>query len=276
MAGALSPDLAFLATTYLFVPGDRPERFTKAVESGADAVILDLEDAVAPPAKATARANIASWLATASPPVPVLVRVNALGSADSAADIAALASWPAPRLMVAKSEEPGALAALADALPRAMLLPLVESAKGIADAQHIASIARVGRLAFGALDYCADLGIDGDPRALIHPMSCLALASRRADLPPPIASPTAALDDAPRLRDDVELARALGFTAKLCIHPRQVAGVAAAFAPTPAEIAWAERIVAAGAGAGAMALDGQMVDAPVRVRAQSILRRVRR
>ncbi len=270
-------DAAFVATTYLFVPGDRPERFEKALASGADAVIVDLEDAVTAHAKPTARAHVVRWLERLAPERPVCVRINAPASAECMADVVALAACSTLRVMPAKCEDPDALAQLADALPEASFIALIESAKGVANAFAIARAPRVRRLAFGALDYCADLGLDGDPRALIHPMSCLAIASRAADLQQPVAAPTAAIDDEERLRDETQFAHALGFTAKLCIHPRQVPVVAATLAPSVEELAWAARIVAVADGrSGVVAVDGHMVDAPVIARARAIMQRVRR
>jgi citrate lyase subunit beta/citryl-CoA lyase len=130
----------------------------------------------------------------------------------------------------------------------------------------------VQRLAFGTLDYALDLGLSGDPRGLLYPASRIALASRAAGLAPPVAGITAAIDDEAALRADFDQARACGFGAKLCIHPRQIETVHAMLAPTPEQRDWAERVLAAAeSGSGAVQLDGKMVDRPVLLRAQAIL-----
>lgn len=259
--------------TYLFVPGNRPERFDKALASGADAVIVDLEDAVAPADKAAARANVAAWFADLPSRDRVLVRINAAGSSAFADDLRMLAEALPVSAMLAKAERTEDVRRLAITLKAdAGIVALIETARGIANVNEIAAAQRVKRLAFGALDYAADLGLSGDPRGLVHPLSQVAIASRLAGLPPPIASPTPSLDDEAAIVDDVRLAQAMGFGAKLCIHPRQIALVRKAFAPSADAIAWAERVVAAaGSGIGAAQVDGAMVDKPVVDRAQAIL-----
>jgi len=176
--------------TYLFVPGDRPERFTKAVASGADRVIIDLEDAVAPANKAAARSTIAEWLQSNGDQIDkVLIRINDAATAWHAGDLA----W----------------------------------------AQA---------------------------------------ASRAAGLASPIAGVTPDLDPA-RVTADMRHAKSLGFGAKMCIHPAQLAAVLAALAPTAAEVAWAERVLQAwsASGSGAIQLDGKMVDRPVVLKAERIM-----
>jgi citrate lyase subunit beta/citryl-CoA lyase len=259
--------------TYLFVPGDRPERFDKALASGADAVVVDLEDAVAPAAKVAARANVRAWLATGAPRGRVLVRINGATSEFFADDLRMLGEVPPVDVVLAKAERPEEVRRLAITIKAdAAIVPLVESARGVAQVNEIAGAQRVARLAFGAIDYAADLGLSGDARGLIHPCAAIALASRLAGLASPIAAPTPAIDDAVQIAEDVRFAQALGFGAKLCIHPRQVPIVRAAFAPGADAIAWATRVVAAaGAGRGAVQVDGTMVDRPVIDRAHAIL-----
>jgi citrate lyase subunit beta/citryl-CoA lyase len=259
--------------TYLFVPGDRPERFDKALASGADAVVVDLEDAVAATAKVAARANVRAWLAADAPRGRVLVRINGATSEFFADDLRMLGEAPPVDVVLAKAERPEEVRRLAITIKAdAAIVPLVESARGVAHVNEIAAAQRVARLAFGAVDYAADLGLSGDARGLIHPYAAIALASRLAGLPQPIAAPTTAIDDEAALVADVRFAQALGFGAKLCIHPRQVGVVRAAFAPGAEAVAWAERVVAAAAaGPGAVQVDGAMVDRPVVDRARAIL-----
>ncbi|HEV8503117.1 MAG TPA: CoA ester lyase [Casimicrobiaceae bacterium] len=264
--------------TYLFVPGDRPERFDKALASGADAMIVDLEDGVAPAAKAAARGNVLAWIAALPSAARVVVRINAATSDYFVDDLRMLGEAPAVDVMLAKAERAEEVRRLAITIKAdARILPLIESARGVANANDIAAAQRVARLAFGALDFARDLGLSGDPRGFIQPMAALALASRLAGLPQPIAAPTPSIDDAAAIAEDVRLAQAMGFGAKLCIHPRQLEPVHQAFAPDADAIAWAARVVAAsGTNRGAVQVDGAMVDKPVVERARAILEAARR
>lgn len=271
-----------LPRTYLFVPADRPERYAKALASGADAVVLDLEDAVAEPAKAQARAALALWLAAQPADVRqgLVVRVNAEGSASFGDDLALLAAAPGCALMLPKAEDPQTLVRLQAACPGIVVLPLVESAVGMLAAHALAQSLGVQRLVFGTLDYALDLGLGSEPQALDAGHAQLALVSRAAGIAAPVAGVTAALDDAALLLADWVRASGHGFTAKLCIHPRQVAPLHAAMAPGEAELAWARRVLAAwaqaGTAAGAVQIDGRMVDRPVIERARRLVDRAAR
>lgn len=260
--------------SYLFVPGDRPERFDKAVASGTHRVILDLEDAVAPTAKDTARAAVRDWL-TAHPGAPALVRINAIDTAWFDADLAMLAGVAGAGLVCPKAE-PAAMAAALQALspggPREAVA-LIETVRGLLDLRATAALPGVGRLAFGSIDFSLDAGMaDGiDEPGMTAVRTTIALESRYADLPPPIDGVSTEIDgDAVRLHAD--RARRLGFGGKLCIHPRQVAGVDAAFAPTAEERQWAAQVIAAfeAGGGGAVSLHGRMIDRPVVERARRI------
>lgn len=268
--------------SYLFVPGDRPERFAKACASGAHAVLIDLEDAVAPAAKDDARAAIARWLAgdearalAAQPrPPQLLLRLNATDTPWHAADRQLLAHPLVRGAMLPKSESAADLVALHARL-RAdqVLLPLVETVRGWYQALELARAPGVQRLAFGSVDFCADSGIRGDREELILVRSQLVLLSRLAGLAAPLDGVSLALDDAAALEADVQRARRFGFGGKLCIHPRQVQAVNTGFAPSPAEQAWARRVVAAveSEGLGAIRVDGKLVDKPVLLLAQGVL-----
>ncbi len=265
-----------MTRAWLFVPGHRPERFDKALASGADRVIVDLEDAVAPEVKDEARAALATWLATA--PAPVALRLNAADTPWFEADLALLAAPAAPGLaavVLPKAEDPAVLARLAALRPSLALVPLVESALGLAQARALAAAPGVQRLAFGHIDFQVDLGLREATEDELLPYRCeLVLASRLARIAAPLDGVTVALDDAAALQTDVQRARRLGFGGKLCIHPRQVAAVQAAFRPGADEVAWAQRVLTAAAQAGgaAVALDGKMIDKPVMLRAEAILR----
>jgi citrate lyase subunit beta / citryl-CoA lyase len=265
-----------LPITYLFVPGDRPERFDRALSSGADAIILDLEDSVHPDRKAVARAGIAEWCrCTPAANKRTLVRINGATTPWFADDLALLRALPGVGAMVPKAETRTVLTDVLAALgEEPVLVPLIESALGLRAVDIIAGTVGVQRLAFGTLDFALDLGLSEDQRGLLMPASQIALASRCASLAAPIAGVTAAIHDQDALVNDIAFARALGFAAKLCIHPRQVSIVSAAFAPGAEELDWARRVVSAvAAGVGAAQLDGRMVDAPVLRRAQSIIER---
>jgi citrate lyase subunit beta/citryl-CoA lyase len=151
---------------------------------------------------------------------------------------------------------------------------LVETARGLAACRDIACAAGVTRLAFGSIDYAADLGMAHVRDALLIARAEIVLASRLAGLPAPIDGVTTAIDDDETIADDARYAAALGFGGKLCIHPRQIPPVRRGFAPSDAELAWARRIIVAPEG-GAVSVDGTMVDAPVRLRARQILVRAK-
>lgn len=257
--------------SYLFVPGDRPERFDKAVAAGADVTVLDLEDAVLPDAKARARTAIRGWLSAGG---RAAVRVNGLGTEWHEDDTAVLATPGITHVLLPKAEEAAALAAFAARLPAPLpIVPLIETALGLWNARALAAVAGVRQLAFGSVDFQLDTGIEDDDRGLLHARSQLVIASAAAGIAPPVDGVTVALDDAARLAADVRAARGLGFGGKLCIHPRQVAAVHAGFAPDAAQLARASAIVAAAehAGNGAVRLNGQLIDRPVVERARRML-----
>lgn len=275
-----------IARSYLFVPGNRPERFAKGLAAGADAVILDLEDAVPPAEKSAARAHVAAWLSAEH---PVIVRVNAVGTAWCADDLAACRLPGVAGVMLPKAEHEDQIAAVVSGLalrprpegessPRhaVPVFPIIETALGLWHVERIARAPHVQRLVFGALDFALDLGLRGD-EALAAYRSQIVLVSRVTGLPPPIDVPSTTFADPLRVAADAQCARDMGFGAKLCIHPAQITPVHEAFAPTADEVAWAHRVLAADAASGgsATALEGEMVDRPVVARAHAILERVR-
>lgn len=265
-------DISALALP-LFLPADRIERYGKAFGAGADAVILDLEDGVAPDRKDLARAALAGQRATiAAAPCPVVVRINASGSADQPADIAAIASLPLAAIMLPKAESAANVAAIAKASGRAVLA-LIESAKGVAAAREIASTG--ARLAFGSIDYAADIGCAQTRQALLMARSELVLASRLAGIAPPLDGVTTSTKDAALVRHDAAHAAEMGFAGKLLIHPAQLEPARDGFRPPADEVAWAVRVLEAGRGQGATTVSGDMVDAPVLLRAERILARHR-
>lgn len=266
--------------TYLFVPGTRADRFGKALASGADCVVLDLEDAVAPADKPLARDAVLQWLSQApeAERSRVAVRINDAASPWFDSDLRAMQACGCQQLMLPKAEEPWQLGAVSAAVQGAQVLALIESARGVARVDAIATTSSVARLMFGTLDFALDLDMDisEDASGLAYAASRIAVASRVAGLPSPVAGVTPQLDDAARLLSDLTQARRLGFGAKLCIHPSQVAHIHAALRPSAQALDWAHRVVAANAASpGAARLDGRMVDRPVLLQAQRTLQLAR-
>lgn len=259
-------------TAPLFVPASRPERVAKAAASGADAIIIDLEDAVAPADKQAARDALAGL---ALPDFPVILRINAIGTPWHEGDLALAARIGLAGIMLPKSEDAAQTQVAHQAAGHAVLA-LVETARGIANLPAIAAAPGVARLVFGSVDFSADIGCAHEPEPLLLARSQMVLASRVAGLAAPIDGVTLAIEDEAAVEAAVEAdarrAVSLGFSGKLCIHPRQVAPVLRGFAPSAAEVEWAARVVAADRGGAAM-VDGAMIDPPVRMRAEQILRR---
>lgn len=256
----------------LFVPADRPERFAKAAASGADAVIVDLEDAVAADRKEVGREALVAALSLR---VPVYVRVNAPGTPWHEADLTALRELPFDRIMVPKVEKPETIGGLETRLGAGRIfIALIESARGLANARAIAAHPRVAQLAFGPADYGADLGTVLSEEAMGFALSSLVMASRAEGLPAPLDGPSFDLSEA-SAGLEAELARRipLGIGGKLCIHPRQVEWVRRRFSPSTDDLAWARGILAEGDGLGARKVNGRLVDKPVVQLAQSILAR---
>lgn len=274
------------ACSFLFVPATQPERLPKALASGADLVIADWEDAVAPADKERARTALADALTALPAPqrARLLVRINSEATPWFAADLQALAQLTAQGLagaVVPKAERAQTLQAVARAAgPQAALVPLVESVAGLAAADALAAAPQVARLAFGHLDFQVDAGMAcaEDEQELLPVRMALVLASRRAGLAAPIDGVTVDTRNPERMGRDAERARRMGFGGKLCIHPAQVPVLHAAFDPDEAAVTHAQRVRQAleQAGGGVCVLDGRMVDAPVLAQAEQTLLRLAR
>ncbi|MEN3277214.1 MAG: citrate lyase subunit beta / citryl-CoA lyase [Massilia sp.] len=265
---------SMLPRSYLFVPANRPEMFGKACKAGADAVIVDLEDAVPFADKAAARGALDAWLASADRPAapPVLVRINGADTAWFEDDLALCGAPGVQGVVLSKAEGVADIARLRQA-GAAAILPLIESAAGFDNVRAIAQAPGVQRLLFGSIDFQLDLCIGGEREELLFFRSQLVLVSRLAGIGAPVDGVSTAIGDAGLLERDATHARQMGFGGKLCIHPKQVAGVNRCFSPGEEELAWARRVLAAAeaAGGAAVALDGRMIDRPVILRAQRIL-----
>jgi len=258
--------------TALFVPASRIDRIPKALASGADAVIVDLEDAVVADSKNTARAALDVFL-TDHPDARVLIRINDATTRWHEQDLALCRKHDNVLGLLLPKTESAAQAQQAAATARAVI-PIIESAAGLLDLAAIAAVPGVACLAFGSLDLALDLnlhtGTPGTQTILDQARYQILLHSRAAQLAAPIDGVFQDIGNPDALKNVAARSREMGFGGMLLIHPAQVAPVHAAFAPGEAELAWARRVIEAAAQsqAGAFSLDGKMIDAPVILRAR--------
>ena len=258
----------------LFCPADRPERFAKAMER-ADAVILDLEDAVASSAKTAARGAL---IESELDPDRVIVRINAPGSDGFASDLATLSQTDYRTVMVAKAESPKALKAIDR---RFSIIALCETARGVAAAEKLAAHDQVIALMWGAEDLVASLGgtssrkHNGGYRDIARYARARVLLAAGAHGKAAIDAVHLDIADTKRLGVEAGDAAASGFAATACIHPSQVEIIRAAYRPDVATVRWARGVLAAAAasGDGVFTYDGRMVDEPVLRHARSVLSR---
>jgi citrate lyase subunit beta/citryl-CoA lyase len=238
-------------------------------------VIVDLEDAVSRERKEAARQSVAEWLSVEH---PIHLRVNSSDTSWFQADLELCRHPGVLAIVLPKTQEAEELKILREIGKGKPLLPMIESARGFANINLLAAQTGVERLIFGTYDFRFDLGIEGDGEELLYFRSQLVLTSKLAGLQAPVDGVTTEIKDAFRVRSDSMAARRLGFRAKLCIHPNQVAVVNECFAPSAEDIAWAERVMEASraAAGGAIALDGKMIDRPIMLKAEAILLASRR
>ena len=280
-----------LLRSYLFVPGTNETLLAKVFKAGADAVVLDLEDAVAESEKARARTGASAALlreANAAAGPLTFVRINSLESTHWRADVDAVVDRGVAGLRVPKAEDLESICRLNDAIgDRERSLGLaqgsigvtatIESARGIANIANIARGPRIRGFTFGAADFCADIGADpADDAAVLFARSVLVVASRAARLAPPVASVFTQINDDEALRGDTLRQKQLGFFGRSAIHPRQIPIIHEAFDPTPDEVGQARRVIAAheaaaADGRGAAQTEGAFIDLAVVRRARSIL-----
>jgi len=265
------------SSNFLFVPGSRPERFVKALNSGADAVILDLEDAVPEDEKEHARSAIrAAWPQfTAEQKKRLVLRSNSPGTKFYAADLILAQELNIACLLIPKSESQDQINGAAEILPNTAIVPMIETAIGLDQLKELANSNQVLRLALGNIDLQADLGMvcDLQETELQIARYQIVLASRLAQIAPPIDGVTPSTDDIDRIHTDALRAKRMGFGAKLCIHPKQVTPVKTAFMPSEEEVFWAQRVIEADqtSQGRAIKLDGRMIDRPVVLLAQRTL-----
>ncbi|MET2828300.1 HpcH/HpaI aldolase/citrate lyase family protein [Mesorhizobium shangrilense] len=257
----------------LFVPADRPERFEKADRSGADAVIIDLEDAVAPAAKDGARSNLHYALTLRN---PTFIRVNSEDSNWYNADLAAVRALGLRRICLPKAESAATLDAIVQTLGEDIeILALIETARGLETAAALAGHSHVVRLAFGPADFALDLGVAASEALKAHALMRLAVASRAAGKPLPFDGPSFEVADTTKLFSECQQALAHGAGGKLCIHPAQTSHIISAFQPSAEQLGWAQRVVDAAQDGAARLVDGKMIDAPIIAQAQALLLRGR-
>ncbi|WP_135364078.1 HpcH/HpaI aldolase/citrate lyase family protein [Halosimplex halophilum] len=274
----------------LFAPGDRPELMQKAPATGADAVVFDLEDAVAPDRKAEAGAAVQEVLADlgpgADPEVCVRVRPPGRGAADDLdAILAGDARAALDALVLPKAESADDVTDLADLAAERdadpPVLALVETAAGVLHAEAVAAAEPTDALIFGAEDLAADIGATrtDEGTEVLHAREHVVLAAAAAGVDA-VDTVYTDFEDEAGLRADTEFALELGYDGKLAIHPSQVGPINETFTPDPERVEWAERVLAAKAdadteGRGVFAVDGEMVDAPLVAQAERVMERAR-
>lgn len=264
----------------LFVPGSRPERFAKAIASGADQVVLDLEDAVGPADKDSARASVLQFLERCRTDIPGVecgLRINPPATAEGARDLRSLAEIAVdPDFVMIPKVESAADIRIVDGVlagREARLVPLIESPRGLLAAEAIASAsARVSALMFGGYDYA--MALRGRPcwDSFLAARSRLAIVAAASGVGF-IDVPHLAVDDPAALAEETDRVIALGATAKAAIHPAQVAIIQARFLPTAAQLEWARRVIEAleGRAGEAVAVDGKLVDRPIELAARQAM-----
>ncbi len=278
------------ARSYLYVPGDAPDKLAKASKRGADALILDLEDAVAPPAKASARAAVSKWLQeTEAGRPPVWVRINANPDLMEN-DIAAVVHPGLKGIYVPKAEDAGELEEIASLLRQleavretseVLLAPIIETAVGLQASSDLAAAPRVSHLAMGEGDLAADLGITAsdDEREWLPIRSQVVIASAAAGIQPPSGPAFLDIPNLEALRASTKRLHRLGFRGRSAIHPAQIPVINEVFTPSEAEVAAARRVVelyddAISHGSGVIVDDqGRMIDEPIARTARRILLR---
>ena len=249
--------------------------------SGADAIVLDLEDSVPLQSKAEARAAIRqAWPQLQQAACAVVVRINSPDTEWGQQDLSGLQGLSGlAGIMVPKCEGAHNLQRVAQAFAGVPSLPIIESALGYLALREIAQAPQVGRLVVGHIDFLADTGMNvgEDQRELDSLRFEVAMCTRLGKLAPAVDGVTVSVDDEALIRADTERALRFGFGAKLCIHPKQVPVVHATLAPTAAQIEWAQRVLHAMADSqgAAVQVDGKMVDLPVVLQAERLLSRVR-
>ena len=250
----------------LFVPADRPGRFQKAAASGTDAVILDLEDSVAAAHKEAARTAIIAHAGEFK--LPIIVRVNAMGTPWHEADVNALRELNIAAIMLPKAESGADIQKLPTGVP---VIALVETARGLGNLSHILEAPRLAMIAFGSIDFALDLNCSHDQQSLLAVRSEIVWRSRAAKRDAPLDGVTTNLADPSVTERDSTHAASLGFGGKMAIHPKQIALIKTTFQPSEELIVWAKQVLAAAEMGSVTQVNGEMVDRPIIDRARRVL-----
>lgn len=266
--------------TYLFAPADSPHKIEKALASAADAIILDLEDGVAPADKEQARQNLLTFFKNPAPEhlkKKILVRCNQTGTADFPLDMEVIAQCQIHAVMLPKSESSADVSEVTKHLPNIEILPLLESARGLYNMPAIVQASsQIRRVAFGSVDYALDLGVDWTAEGIErnYAMGHIVVLSRALNLAPPIGAVFPSLDQEEAFFLDTQRNQQTGFFGRMIIHPRQIDTVLQVYQPAPEQREWYQRVVTAyeaEGGLGSIQLDGQLIDLPVYKRAKRAL-----
>ncbi|WP_159516371.1 CoA ester lyase [Acinetobacter sp. 18QD2AZ41W] len=260
------------ARSYLFVPANRVERFEKALSTSADAIIVDLEDAVPVDLKISARETLKYWLME-HPHKNVMIRINSKNSEWFADDIQLAKFSNVEAIVLPKAESVADIDAVT-AIRAMDIFALIETPLGFANIRQISQAKSVKALMFGSIDFQLEMNMQGGYEELLSFRNEFVLASKLAGIESPIDGVTVDFTDEALVEKETLQAKNLGFAGKLCIHPKQVDIVNTAFSPTDVEIEWAQRVLDAinQAQGQAISLDGKMIDLPVILRAQKILK----
>jgi citrate lyase subunit beta/citryl-CoA lyase len=271
-----------VSLVYLFAPGDSERKLEKALQSAAAVVIIDLEDGVAESAKAAARETVAQTLSSsrtaASPLRPIVLRINSVDSPHFAADLELSAAVGVDGVMLPKCEGTEGIRMVSEAMPGVEILPLLETVAGIHNLPQIieGSNGTVRRVAFGAVDYALDLGVEwsaeGEERR--YAMGHIVFLSRALQLAAPIDAVFPVLNDDAGFLRDAQLGKQMGFGGKMIIHPRHIEAVRQVYRPSQDKLDWCEtavRLYEESNGTGALKLDGQLIDLPVYKEAKRLL-----
>ncbi|MBE1236201.1 CoA ester lyase [Phaeovibrio sulfidiphilus] len=255
----------------LFVPASRPDRYARAASSGADVVLIDLEDAIDSSQKDAARQAAVQALSGQAPRGPVWIRINGRGSPWYGADVDAVARLPISGVVLPKIQRKEEIVTLRSRLGSDIpVISLIETVEALADIREIAEVS--DELIFGGLDYALSVGSSAGREALLHARCEVVLAAVLAGKPAPIDGITLSYTDPASVEDDARYARDLGFGGRLLIHPSQVAPTLRGFAPSSDELEAAKRALASDS-AGARGVDGSMVDTAVEAAARAVLER---
>ncbi|MCU1526463.1 MAG: putative citrate lyase beta subunit [Frondihabitans sp.] len=272
---AVAPIQGRDALTYLFVPGDRPERFQKALDTGTDVVIIDLEDSVAPGNAGMALENAVAAITSPSK-IQALIRVHSATTELFKDELSAIADAVSTSesgllgLVLAKAETAEHIAEVVRRLPvGSVVIPLIESAVGLLRAYELAAVPGVARLAFGAVDFSLDIGGASTDDDLSYARSHLVVASRAARVTAPVDSPSLNISDTSVVEHAARRAKSRGFGGMLAIHPAQLAPIRRGFSPSDEEVRWAREVLEVEGGAAQV--HGRLVDRPVFDKAHAIL-----